>query len=187
MMHFFKAFHDAESIARYYFAFSVAFCLAATLRVLADDLAWPPRKAVVAAIGMVAVGVGYQFLNEKDTVLRHGVGDVTAFNDLVRSRGRFIPNAPPTTIRRLQATVPPGQPILVMLDHATCWTVSGTPSSITITRGPWALAAAPRRSRARKRWPRTCNHGVRYIAFRWALHRASTTGVLGRRSPARSS
>lgn len=118
MMHFFRAFSDAESIARYYFAFSVAFCLAATLRVVAEDPIWLRRRSVAAAIGLVAVGVGYQFLNEKDTILRLALADVTAFNDLVRARGAFVPNTPTDEqYKRLQASVPRGEPILVMLDH----------------------------------------------------------------------
>ncbi len=67
MMHFFKAFHDADSIARYYFAFCVAFCLAATLRVLADVLPGRCAKPTVVAVGLVAVAVGYQFVIDKDT------------------------------------------------------------------------------------------------------------------------
>jgi hypothetical protein len=118
MMHFFKAFHDAASISRYYFSFSVAFCLAATLRVVAEDLAWPARKAMTAAIALVAVGVGYQFLTAKETILNLAFADVTAFNDLVRARGPFVANTPTDVqYRRLQASVPRGQPILVMLDH----------------------------------------------------------------------
>lgn len=117
MMHFFKAFHDAESIARYYFAFSVAFCLAATLRTLERDRGWASSRGSTAAIALVVAAVGYQFLNAKDGILKFAQADVTAFNDLVRARGAFVPDTPLDKLYgRLQASVPPGQPILVMLD-----------------------------------------------------------------------
>lgn len=119
MMHFFKAFHDAESIARYYFAFSVAFCLAATLRVVADDRLAARRMGAVAAVGLVAFGVGYELVANKESILNLAMANVTGFNDLVRSRGAFVANTPTDNqYARLQATVPAGEPILVMLDHS---------------------------------------------------------------------
>jgi hypothetical protein len=117
MMHFFRAFHDADSIARYYFAFTVAFCLAATLRVLEGGSGWPPPKATVAAVGLIAVAVGYQFMESRAATVGTALAEVTAFNDLVRARGPFRPTYFDDLYRRIQASVPPGKPMLVMLDH----------------------------------------------------------------------
>jgi hypothetical protein len=118
MMHFFQTFHDAASIARYYFAFSVAFCLATSLRVLEGGGTWPLPKATVVAVGLVAFAVGYQTVLDKDEILRAAEADVTAFNDLVRARGPFQPTALDILYKRVQAVVPRGQPLLVMLDHS---------------------------------------------------------------------
>ena len=118
MMHFFQTFHDAASIARYYFAFSVAFCLATSLRVLEGGGTWPLPKTTVVAVGLVAFAVGYQTVLDKDEILRAAEADVTAFNDLVRARGPFQPTALDILYKRVQAVVPRGQPMLVMLDHS---------------------------------------------------------------------
>ena len=118
MMHFFQTFHDAASIARYYFAFTVAFCLATSLRVLDGDESWPPPKTIVIAVGLVLYAIGYQTVLDKDELLKEAQADVTAFNDLVRARGPFRRTAADELYRRIQAVVPPGAPLLVMLDHS---------------------------------------------------------------------
>ena len=118
MMHFFRAFHDADSIARYYFAFSVAFCLAATLRVLEDSPSWTVPKQTVVAAGLVAIAVGYQVVTYKKTILETAQTDITELDELARARGPFARNGFDDLYKRIQATVPPGEPILVMLDHS---------------------------------------------------------------------
>jgi xanthosine utilization system XapX-like protein len=117
MMHFFRAFHDAESIARYYFAFSVAFCLAATLRVLEDSPSWTLPKQTVVAVGLVALAVGYQVVTNKKTILDTAQVDLSELDDLVHMRGPIGRTALDDVYKRIQASVPPGEPILVMLDH----------------------------------------------------------------------
>jgi hypothetical protein len=118
MMHFFRAFHDADSIARYYFAFSVAFCLAATLRVLEDSPSWTLPKQTIVAVGLVAVAVGYQVVTNKRTIHDTAQADLGELNELVHARGPIGRTAFDELYKRIQATVPPGEPILVMLDHA---------------------------------------------------------------------
>jgi hypothetical protein len=118
MMHFFQTFPDSGSIARYYFSFTVAFCLAASLRVLDSGETWPLPKTPVVAIGLVVFAVGYQTVVDKDETLKTAEASVTAFNGLVRQRGPFRPNTVDELYRRLQAVVPPGKPLLVMLDHS---------------------------------------------------------------------
>jgi hypothetical protein len=117
MMHFFRAFHDADSISRYYFAFSVAFCLAATLRVLEDSPSWTLPKQTVVAAGLVAIAVGYQVVINKKTIVDTAQADVTEFHGLLRSRGPFTRTVFDELYKRIQASVPRGEPMLVMLDH----------------------------------------------------------------------
>jgi hypothetical protein len=117
MMHFFRAFHDADSIARYYFAFSVAFCLAATLRVLEGSPSWRLPKPTVVAVGLVAMAVGYQVVTNKEIILQTALADVSQFNGLVRARGPFARTVFDDLYKRIQASVPRGEPMLVMLDH----------------------------------------------------------------------
>jgi hypothetical protein len=117
MMHFFRAFHDAESIARYYFAFTVAFCLAATLRIVRQGSRRQGGTRANVAVALVAFAIGFQFLANKATILENAIRSVTDFNDLVRSRGRTVRSPLEDLYARIQAAVPPGQPILVMLDH----------------------------------------------------------------------
>jgi hypothetical protein len=118
MMHFFRAFHDAESIARYYFAFSVAFCLAATLRVLEDSPSWTLPKQAVVAVGLVAIAIGYQVVTNRRTILETAQADLTELDELVHARGPIGRTALDDLYKRMQTTVPPGEPILVMLDHS---------------------------------------------------------------------
>jgi len=118
MMHFFRAFHDADSIARYYFAFSVAFCLAATLRVLDGSPSWTLPKQTVVAVGLVAMAVGYQVVTNKRTILETAQVDLSELDDLVHARGPIGRTALDELYKRIQATVPPGEPMLVMLDHS---------------------------------------------------------------------
>ena len=118
MMHFFQTFHDADSIARYYFAFSVAFCLAATLRVLEGSPTWTLPKPTMVAVGLVTFAVGYQVVTNKEVILQTALADVNQFNALVRARGRFTRTAFDDLYHRIQASVPPGEPMLVMLDHS---------------------------------------------------------------------
>jgi hypothetical protein len=193
MMHFFQTFHDAASIARYYFAFTVAFCLATSLRVLDGGESWPPPKTTVIAVGLVAFAIGYQTVIDKDEILKVAQADVTAFNDLVRARGPFRRTAADDLYRRLQAVVPPHQPLLVMLDHSylidgkrnpvfnydhpgTMGPKGGPPAF----KGPEALAAYLQ------------GLGIRYIAYQigpsspeydvgyWERRVASTVVVNGR-------
>lgn len=193
MMHFFRAFDDAESIARYYFAFTVAFCLATTLQVVHRGLSDAGRARASAAVALVAVAVGYQFVANKDTILRQAMEAVTAFNDLVRSRGPGHQLPPSDVHVRLQATVPPNQPLLVMLDHSYLLDgkrnrifnydhpgVMGPGGGPPTFEGPEALAAYLQKQ------------GIRYIAYQmgpssreyspdyWRQKMATTAIVNGR-------
>ena len=153
MMHFFRAFHDADSIARYYFAFSVAFCLAATLRVLEDSPTWALPKPTVVAVGLVAIAVGYQFVINKETIRNTAQADVTAFNDLVARAGR---SRRTRSTSSTSASRPPSRPANRCWSCSTtriCLTAAATTSSTTTIRdlgpkggpptfkGPEALAS----------------------------------------------
>jgi hypothetical protein len=116
MMHFFQAFHESDSINRYYLAFTVAFCFAAVLRVVTEG-ARSTRATGAAAAAVLAVGV--HFLSTKDAVLDLYFGRITAATEVLFARaGRTIIRPEFETVyRRLQAAVPAGAPLLVTLDH----------------------------------------------------------------------
>ena len=60
MMHYFRSFADVDSILRYMFAFTLAFCLAAVLRTFREGARPGRAHAALAATAMAAVAVGGQ-------------------------------------------------------------------------------------------------------------------------------
>jgi hypothetical protein len=117
MMHFFQTFNDAGSIARYYLGFSVAFCFAAALRAV-GAAAWRPRNwRGLIATAIVLAAVGIQIIKAEDTVLGLFRKRLTALQTLVRQRGPAPPSPHEALYTRIQASVPPGEPMLVTLDH----------------------------------------------------------------------
>jgi hypothetical protein len=117
MMHFFQTFNDAGSIARYYLGFSVAFCFAAALRSV-GQAEWKRRswRAWIAA-AMVVAAVGIHLVKGQEMVLGLYRKRLAAVADLIAARGPAPPTPRDDLYARIQATVPPGEPMLVMLDH----------------------------------------------------------------------
>lgn len=117
MMHFFQTFSDAGSIARYYLGFSVAFCFAAALRSI-GQAEWRRRswRAWIAA-AIVIAAVGVQFAKGKETVLALYRKRLAALDDLIHLRGPARLTPRDDLYARIQASVPPGEPMLVTLDH----------------------------------------------------------------------
>ena len=118
MMHYFRTFADAESILRYLFAFILAFSLAAVLRTFREGARSGRAHAATAAIAMAAVAVGVQILGANEKTLElYGRRVGVAVHMLDRSDGPPAADARENFYRKLQGSVPPGEPILATLDH----------------------------------------------------------------------
>ena len=115
MIHFFQNFQDAESIARYYLAFVLAFGLTVTLAAVSQ--AARRTAGVLPAAALVLFAVGHQFVASKDQVLMTATTGVSAFNNLLWQRGPQKPHDDEGLYRRIQDSIPPGERVLVMLDH----------------------------------------------------------------------
>ncbi len=115
MIHFFQNFQDPDSIARYYFAFALAFGLTVTLAALSQ--AARRTAGVLPAAALVLFAVGYQFVATKDQVLTSATSGVTAFNNILWQRGPSKPHEKAGLYKRIQDSIPPGERVLVMLDH----------------------------------------------------------------------
>jgi hypothetical protein len=119
MMHYFRTFADAESILRYLFAFMLAFCLASVLRTFREAARTGRAHAALAAVAFAAVAVGTQILGSREKMLELYSQRIDAAAQLADRRGAAEPaeQARADFYRRLQASVPPGEPILATLDH----------------------------------------------------------------------
>jgi hypothetical protein len=118
MMWFFQTFDQADSIARYYFAFSIPFCAAATLRAVADTAS--AKRVGEAFVGgaMVTMAVGLQFVDARDTVKGQYSERITALETFWHASGPDEAWSPQDDLyQRLQNAVPPKAKLLVALDH----------------------------------------------------------------------
>ena len=169
MMYFFQGIDAADSIGRYYFAFVVAYCIAVSLRAFAEVSATRRAGGALAAAASVAVALGLHLVAARDTIRDVYQERITALDAFVRQRG---PGVRPTDVeglyRRVQESVPPGQSILVMVDHAYFldWRrnrlflddlpASVAPGSVPPNfEGPEALAKFLH------------GLGIRYVAYTW--------------------
>ena len=118
MMHYFRTFADAESLLRYMFAFTLAFCLASTLRTFREGARPGRAHAALAATAMAAVALGGQIVVSKEKLLELYSYRLDAAA-LLFNKHRPAPARDPleSFYRRLQDSVPPGEPLLVTLDH----------------------------------------------------------------------
>ena len=164
MMHFFQAFHDSQSINRYYLGFTVAFALAAVLRSVTDG-ARGPRATASAAVALCALGA--HFLSAKDSVLGLYFERVTAVTELKQHTGTD-PVRPPfaDVYHRLQKAVPRGAKLLVTLDHT--YMLDGTRNRIFNYDHPGALGpegGPPCFDGAEAFAAYLLKVGIRYIAY----------------------
>ena len=167
MMHFFRAFHDADSINRYYFSFTIATAVMITMK--ATDFAKIKGVAALArsiAPAALAVGsVGLQFVGTRDYLYKQYDGYVIALDNWDNPRPLTV-EGPERQYERIQNSIPPGVPILVMLDHAYLLNgkrnrlfqfdhpgVIGPPPGQPCCEGPEGFAAY------------MLSKGVRYVAF----------------------
>jgi hypothetical protein len=165
MMHFFQTFHDADSINRYYFSFTVAFGLAVTLKALSQ--AASTRSAAFLGGAMVAVAVGVEVLNAKDSILSLYSGRISAVEELIKQRGpAHVYNEADDLYRRIQESVPPKERLLVMLDHT--YLLDGRRNEILNYDHPGAMGPKPGVPcfRGPEPWASyMLSLGIRYVAY----------------------
>jgi hypothetical protein len=116
-LHFFRTQIDGDSIARYHFAFTVAFCLAVTLRVLRMVGKRRRAGATLVAAMVAVVAVGQQIIGARDPIMKRAVADITGLDELMK-RHAVKPAELDETYARLQGSVPAGQRMLTMLEHS---------------------------------------------------------------------
>ena len=182
MIHFFQNFQDQDSIARYYFAFALALGLTVTLGALSQ--AARRTAGVLPAAALVLFAVGYQFVAAKDQVLAAATSGVTAFNNLLWQGGPAKPHDKANLYRRIQDSIPPGERVLVMLDHThlldgkrnVLYTfdhpcAAGPKPRPPCFEGPEAMAAYPTQQRIRYLAYQLGPSSPEYSYFQWERKR----------------
>ena len=166
MMHFFQNFDDAASIARYYFAFTVAFGIAATLGALGAVSSAPLRGGAVGAVAIAMSAVGMQFANQKETLLNLEFGRISALRELLFQRGPAPAQGQDDLYQRLQESVPRNAPLLAMLDHT--YYLDGRRNALRLYDHPGAMGPPPgppcfQGPEAFARYMHSM--GIRYVAY----------------------
>ena len=117
MMHYFRTFADAESLLRYMFAFTLAFCLASTLRTFREGAPRAGRTPRLRRLRWLRLPWA-----AKSSSPRKAAGAIQLRLDAAALCSTSTAPLPPrdpfeSFYRRLQDSVPPGEPLLVTLDH----------------------------------------------------------------------
>jgi len=164
MMVVFQNFDDAESIGRYYFAFSVAFCIAAALRCTGDASVRGASARALVPAALVATAVGAHFVDAKDALESLYSNRIATLGML--GQGPASPTTDDALYARIQASVPAGASILVMLDHSHL--LDGRRNPLFQYDHPGAMGPAPgppcfQGPEAFAQYLRSV--GVRYIAY----------------------
>jgi hypothetical protein len=140
MMYVFQNFDDWESIGRYYFAFSVAFCIAATLRCLGDASTRGTNARALVSAALATAAVGIHFVDAKDTLEGLYSNRIAALA-AVFTQGPTPLSNDDALYGRIQASVPPGAPILVVLDHTQL--LDGRRNPLFLYDHPGAMGPPP--------------------------------------------
>ena len=109
---------------------------------------------VLPAAALVLFAVGYQFVATKDHVLMSATTGVTAFNNILWQRGPSKPHEKAGLYRRIQGSIPPGERVLVMLNHTHLLDGKRTSCSPSITRVRPGPNPGRHVSKGRRRWSR---------------------------------
>ncbi len=117
LVHFFQAFDLIDSLARYYFAFAVAFALAATLKAGEET---SRRRGITLAFAMVAACGVIQVFDTRDKVVEVLNVSITTMEkerlDKLRANDMTWLKAD-DFYHRMQETVPAGERLLIMADE----------------------------------------------------------------------
>jgi hypothetical protein len=165
MMYVFQSFDDSESIARYYFAFAVALCIAVTLRCVGDASIRRGTARALAPAALAITAVGLHFADAKDTLQDLYEKRVTSLHDVL-TQGPTAATPDDALYQKLQGSVPSGAPILVILDHAHL--LDGRRNPLFQYDHPGAMGPAPgppcfKGPDAFAQYLRSV--GVRYVAY----------------------
>jgi hypothetical protein len=168
MMHFFRAFHDANSISRYYLSFTVAFAIGGVQRALAGLGA--SGRALRNALPGAAVAIFailWQFTTTAETLQHRLTDDIDLAEQVVNHRG---PAIPPLKIQdfytRLQSHVPEKAPLLVMLDHTYLLDFRRNPISDYDHPGVMGPGPKPPSFQGPEAWAAyMLSQGIRFVAF----------------------
>jgi hypothetical protein len=168
MMHFFRAFHDANSISRYYLSFTVAFAIAALQRSLAN--LGRGRRLLAALPGAIAAffALGWQFTTTAETLEHRLIDDVNLSEELFNHRGPPIVGALAIQdfYTKLQRSVPEKAPLLVMLDHTYLLDFKRNPISDYDHPGVMGPGPRPPAFKGPEAWAAyMLSQGMRYVAF----------------------
>jgi hypothetical protein len=168
MMHFFRAFHDANSISRYYLSFTVAFAIAVVQRALAG-LGSGGRLRFALPGAMAAIfALGWQFTTTAETLEHRLIDDINLAEDVFSHRGPPIIGAIPIQdfYTKLQRTVPEKAPLLVMLDHTYLLDFKRNPISDYDHPGVMGPGPRPPAFKGPEAWAAyMLSQGIRYVAF----------------------
>jgi hypothetical protein len=181
MMYFFRSINDSDSIGRYYFAFMCPFAISVALRSV-GDVAQKPIGGTVAAAALVIAAVAIQFMSSRDELLALYGERINALEDMLKNRrshvedrggvARSIAEGEQARLedvyRRLQASIPAGEPILVVLDHT--YMLDGKRNPIYVYDHPFATG--PNGGPPCFEGPETLARyfqsvGIRYVAYQW--------------------
>jgi hypothetical protein len=167
MMHFFRAFADANSIARYYLSFTIAFAFAAIQRALAGLVWGRGLVRAIPGVGLAMFAVIYQLATTGD-VLQHRLTDDTDLAEAVfNHRGPAIGPLPIQDFyTRLQSSVPAHAPLLVMLDHT--YLLDFRRNAISDYDHPGVMGPGPKPPsfQGPEAWAAyMLSQGIRYVAF----------------------
>ena len=168
MMHFFRAFHDANSISRYYLSFTVAFAFAAVQRALAGLSSGRRLRAALPG-AMLAIFALMYHLATTGEVLQHRLTDDIDLGEQVFNHvGPPIIGKIPVQEQytRLQSTVPEKAPLLVMLDHTYLLDFKRNPISDYDHPGVMGPGSKPPAFKGPEAWAAyMLSQGIRYVAY----------------------
>jgi hypothetical protein len=121
LLHFFQSWSDFESVARYHFAFTIAYVLAISLKApeAVSGPARSMRKDLIAAV-LVTVATALQLHDVRDTTQRLYAAWLEVTNDAFARRNPDkdrVKDPLEIFYTRLQDTVPAGERMLVMVDQ----------------------------------------------------------------------
>jgi hypothetical protein len=170
MMHFFRAFHDADSISRYYMAFTMSFAFAAVARGVAGAT-WErslPRALPGAVLAILSVALHLWVTGASTDILKNRlIKDATLAEQVLAQRG---PRAGGEDVQalydRIQASVPEKAPLLVMLDHTYLLDFHRNPISAYDHPGAMGPPPGPPDFEGPEPWASyMLAQGIRYVAF----------------------
>jgi hypothetical protein len=169
MMHFFRAFHDANSISRYYLSFTVAFAFAAIQRALAG-LGARGRTLRLALPGaaVATFAVLWQFATTAEVLQRRLTDDIDLAEQVFGHRGPPLIGTIPIQelYTRLQRSVPETAPLLVMLDHTYLLDFKRNPISDYDHPGTMGPGPKPPAFQGPEPWAAyMLSQGIRYVAY----------------------